>query len=76
MKRNKGNTTKLDIYRKEFFEISKQLKISEAYKLTEDFLNEPKKFREALETLCRAEKVHLSALAEVINILDYQEKYK
>lgn len=75
MKKDNKEMTKLETYKANFSEISKQLKISEAYKLTEDFSNSPIKLKEALDTLCRAEKVHLSALAEVINILEYQEKF-
>ena len=70
------NMTRLEIHEKDFIELSKQLKRLEAYQLTDDYKNEPIKLREALDLLYRAEKVHTSALAEVISILKYRETYR
>jgi len=68
--------TRLEIHEKDFTELSKQLKRLEAYRLTDEYKNEPLKLREALDLLYRTEKVHANALAEVISILKYEEMYK
>ena len=70
------NMTRLEIHEKDFTELSKQLKRLEAYRLTDDYKNEPIKLREALDLLYRAEKVRTSALAEVISILKYEETHR
>lgn len=70
------NMTRLEIHEKDFTELSKQLKRLEAYRLTDDYKNEPIKLREALDLLYRAENVHTSALAEVISILKYEETHR
>lgn len=66
-------SVRLAMYEKNFSEVSKQLKISEDYLLTNEYKKESLRMQEALEILSRAEKVHASALAEVINQVRYEE---
>lgn len=66
---------RLKIYEKDFKNLSKQLKLLEAYILTDEYNNEPIKNKESLNNLLRASRVYAAALAESINLLRIDEVY-
>lgn len=66
---------RLKIYEKDFKNLSKQLKLLEAYILTDEYNNESIKNRESLNNLLRASRVYAAALAESISLLRLDEIY-
>lgn len=66
---------RLAIYEKDFENLSKQLKLLEAYVLTEEYNNESIRNRESLNNLLRASRVYAAALAESISLLRLDEVY-